>query len=152
MHGREQEYYCPPFPIHPPCSVSSSSFCSSDYPTTNGGMQNGSSVGIHVQITCTIFARFVQSTCMLSRCLLTKFLHRSSVGSVLRVRCWLGTHHYSGLRLSGHQKGSSTVDSGFMRAIAQLRRCPVLHSCNTVHLVLHSCNTGLPVMPCITFL
>ena len=27
---------------------------------------------------------------MLSRCLLTKFLHRSSVGSLLRVRCWLG--------------------------------------------------------------
>ena len=28
--------------------------------------------------------------CMLSRCLLTKFLHRSSVGSLLRVCCWLG--------------------------------------------------------------
>ena len=28
---------------------------------------------------------------MLSRCLLTKFLHRSAVGSLLRVRCWLGT-------------------------------------------------------------
>ncbi len=28
---------------------------------------------------------------ILSRCLLTKFLHRSSVGSLLRVRCWLGT-------------------------------------------------------------
>ncbi len=28
--------------------------------------------------------------CMLSRCLLTKFLHRSSVGSLLRVHCWLG--------------------------------------------------------------
>ncbi len=27
-------------------------------------------------------------TCMLSRGLLTKFLHRSSVGSLLRVRCW----------------------------------------------------------------
>ncbi len=28
--------------------------------------------------------------CMLSRCLVTDFLHRSSVGSLLRVRCWLG--------------------------------------------------------------
>ena len=27
---------------------------------------------------------------MLSRCLLTKFLHRSSVRSLLRVHCWLG--------------------------------------------------------------
>ncbi len=27
---------------------------------------------------------------MLSRCLLTKFLHRSSVGSSSRVRCWFG--------------------------------------------------------------
>ena len=28
--------------------------------------------------------------CMLSRCLLATFLHRSSVGSLLRVHCWLG--------------------------------------------------------------
>ena len=28
--------------------------------------------------------------CVLSRCLLTKFLRRSSVGRLLRVRCWLG--------------------------------------------------------------
>ena len=27
---------------------------------------------------------------VLSRCLLTKFLYRSSVGSLLRVHCWLG--------------------------------------------------------------
>ncbi len=32
--------------------------------------------------------------CMLSRCLLTSFLHRSSVGSLLRVRCWLGRPMY----------------------------------------------------------
>ncbi len=59
------------------------------HPTTNGGTQNGSSVG-----TCKrcmrVFARFAP-ICMLSRCLLTKFLHRSSVGSLLRVSCcWLG--------------------------------------------------------------
>ncbi len=30
------------------------------------------------------------SICMLSRCLLAKVLHRSSIGSLLRVRCWLG--------------------------------------------------------------
>ncbi len=28
---------------------------------------------------------------MLSRCLSTKFMHRSSGGSLLRVRCWLGS-------------------------------------------------------------
>ncbi len=51
------------------------------------GMQNGSSVRI-----CTrcmhFFARLAQ-ICMLNRCLLTKFLHRNSVGSLLRARCWL---------------------------------------------------------------
>ena len=29
--------------------------------------------------------------CMLSRCLATKFLRQSSVGSLLRVSCWLGS-------------------------------------------------------------
>ncbi len=62
--------------------------CKGPIPTSNGGMQNGSSVGI-----CThcvhVFARLMP-TCMLSRCLLTKFLHRSSGGSLLRVCCWLG--------------------------------------------------------------
>ncbi len=28
---------------------------------------------------------------MLSRCLVTKFLHQSPAGSLLRVRCWLGS-------------------------------------------------------------
>ncbi len=37
-----------------------------------------------------IIARLVL-ICMLSRCLVTKFLHLSSVGSLLRVRCWLGS-------------------------------------------------------------
>ncbi len=61
------------------------------YPTTNGGMQNGSSVGI-LHTHCThIFAHLVP-ICMLSRSLLTEVLHRNSVGSLLRVRCWLGTH------------------------------------------------------------
>ncbi len=54
------------------------------HPTTSGGMQNETSVGI-----CThcihVLARLV-----LSRCLITKFLHQSSVGSFLRVCCWLG--------------------------------------------------------------
>ncbi len=49
----------------------------------------GSSVGM-----CTrcvhVFCTFQASTCVPSRCLLAKFLRRSSVGSLLRVRCWLG--------------------------------------------------------------
>ena len=61
---------------------------SKSYPTTNGGMQNGSSVK-----TCTncthVFARLAP-ICMLGWCLFTKFLHWTSVGSLLRVRCWLG--------------------------------------------------------------
>ena len=46
----------------------------------------------HVQYTS--HARFFASLaliCMLSRGLVTKFLHRTSVGSLLRVYCWLGT-------------------------------------------------------------
>ncbi len=65
-------------------SSSSSSSC----PTTNSSMLNGSWDGI-----CThcihVFAHS-GPTCMLGRCLFAKFLHRSSVGSFLRVRCWLG--------------------------------------------------------------
>ncbi len=58
------------------------------FPTSNGGMQKGSSVGM-----CThcihVFAHLAL-ICMLSRCLGTKFPHRSSGGSLLRVSCWLG--------------------------------------------------------------
>ncbi len=46
-----------------------------------------------LEYVCThcihVFARLAP-ICMLSRCLLTKFLHRRSVRSLLRVRCWLG--------------------------------------------------------------
>ncbi len=59
-----------------------------EYPTTNGGMQNGSSVEICTHCT-HVFARSSQ-ICMLSRCLLKKFLHRSSGGTLIRVRCLLG--------------------------------------------------------------
>ncbi len=56
-------------------------------------MQNGSSVGISTHCV-HVFARFVP-ICMLSRCLLTKFPRRSSGGSFLRVRCWLGNAFFS---------------------------------------------------------
>ncbi len=58
------------------------------YPTASGGMQNGSSVGICTH--CTHVLHVWRQFCTLSRCLLTKFLHRSSVGILWRVRCWLG--------------------------------------------------------------
>ena len=61
------------------------------HPTTNGGVQNGSSFGIYTHCTY-VFAHLVP-ICMLSRCLLTKFLRRSSVGSSLRARCWLGMYY-----------------------------------------------------------
>ncbi len=44
-----------------------------------------------LHIACT-FLHFWPRLAMLSRCLLTEFLHRSSVGSSLRLRCWLGRH------------------------------------------------------------
>ncbi len=58
------------------------------FPTTNCATQDGSSVGMH---TCCahVFASLAPIS-MLSRCFVTKFLHRSSGGSLLRVRCWLG--------------------------------------------------------------
>ncbi len=43
---------------------------------------------------CTHVSARLALICVLSRCLLTKFLHRSSVGSLLRVRCWLGCRSY----------------------------------------------------------
>ncbi len=48
-----------------------------------------------------IFFARLAPICMLRRCLLTKFLVRSSVGSLLRVRCWLGSSKVSVWR-SGH--------------------------------------------------
>ena len=61
------------------------------YPTTNGGMQNGSSVGVYTRCIYTFFARLVP-ICLLSRCILAKKnLRRSSRGSLLRVHCWLGS-------------------------------------------------------------
>ncbi len=59
-----------------------------DNPTTHGGMQNGRSVGICTRCVHA-FARLAPIF-MLSRCLFTKFLRRSSAGSLSRVRCWLG--------------------------------------------------------------
>ena len=59
------------------------------YPTTNGDMQKW-------KLTLNIYTKhihvFACSTpiCMLSRFILTEFLHQSSVGDILRVRCWLG--------------------------------------------------------------
>ncbi len=62
------------------------------FPTTNGGMQNGSSVGLYTHCI-HVFACLAQicTVWSVSACLLTRFLHRSSVGSLLRVRCWLGS-------------------------------------------------------------
>ena len=56
-----------------------------------GGMQNGSSVGTSTHRIHVFFAHIWHPICMFSRCLVTKFLHRSSVGSLLRVCCRLGS-------------------------------------------------------------
>ncbi len=59
------------------------------YPTTNGGMQNEIYIGTHC-----MHVFFLHVWCLLarsSRCLVAKFLRRSSAESLLRVRCWLGT-------------------------------------------------------------
>ncbi len=59
------------------------------YPTTNGGMQNGSSVEIRTH-SLQVFARLAP-ICMVIGCLVTKFLHRRLVGfinSALLVGWW----------------------------------------------------------------
>ncbi len=66
----------------PKCQLKVESF-----PTTNGGMPNGSSVG--TQARCTQVFASLAPICMLRRCFLTKFLHRSSAGSLLRARALL---------------------------------------------------------------
>ena len=51
--------------------------------------KNGSSSrNMHMLRTCS--RTFWHPICVLGRCLATKFLRRKSVGSLLRVRCWLG--------------------------------------------------------------
>ena len=44
----------------------------------------------YIHIAYTFFARLAP-ICKLSQCYIKKFLHCSSVESLLRVRCWLGT-------------------------------------------------------------
>ena len=44
---------------------------------------------LHTAYTFLHFWR--RFTCYVSRCLVTKFLHWSSGGSLLRLRCWLGS-------------------------------------------------------------
>ena len=77
-------------------------------PTTNNNVQNGSLVGIYTQ--CIHVFAGLASICMLSRCLLTKFLHWNSVRSLLRVRCWLGPLY---------SKLSSTVPHSLLLFVAQ---------------------------------
>ncbi len=61
------------------------------YPTTNGGMQNGRSVGICIR--CIHVFEHLAPICMLSRCLLTKISasepSRKFIESALLVGYWL---------------------------------------------------------------
>ncbi len=50
---------------------------------------DGSSVGICARCV-TRYLHVWRPICMLGRCSVTKFLHLTSGGSLLRVRCWLG--------------------------------------------------------------
>ncbi len=59
------------------------------FPTTNGGMQNGSSVGIFTH--CMHFFACLVLICMLSRCLLTKFLQRSSLRKFIKGALLVGS-------------------------------------------------------------
>ncbi len=63
------------------------------HPTSNGGMQNGSSVGI-----CTrcvhIFARFDADLHAQSVIINNNFCIGAQEGSLFRARCWLGRSSY----------------------------------------------------------
>ncbi len=55
--------------------------------------KSGSSVGTRTRCVHVFFCTFGRPIRMLSRCLVTKFLRRSSGGSLLRARCWSGSQH-----------------------------------------------------------
>ena len=80
-------------------------------PTTKGGVQNGSSIGICAY--CIHVCARLALICMLSRCLLTKFLHWSSVTSLLRSRCWLGDLATKGEVSSEKEKNLSAFIPSF---------------------------------------
>ncbi len=63
-------------------------------PTTNSGMQNGSS-GSKYTLHSTHFCTFGVDLYAQSA-LLTKFLHQSSVWSLLKVHYWFGSHAWEG--------------------------------------------------------
>ena len=60
------------------------------FPTTSCGMQNGSPFGICTHCIHVFFWHIWHPIVSAVGCLITKFPHRSSVGSLLRVRCRLG--------------------------------------------------------------
>ena len=64
--------------------------------------KDGSSVGTRTRCT---FLRVLRRLVTLGRCLLTKFLHRSSGGGLLRVRCWLGKRERKEIRAVTHDEG-----------------------------------------------
>ncbi len=74
-------------------------------------MQNGSSVGIHSTHCIHVHTSLHvwRSICMLTRCLSTKFLHKSLVGSLLRVRCWLGCRNFD------QNRGKNNLGRGIYR-------------------------------------
>ena len=61
-------------------------------PATNGCMQKWK-LSQNLYTLRTRFCMFGRRFCMLSWCLLAKYLHWSSVGILLRVCCWLGSRH-----------------------------------------------------------
>ncbi len=65
---------------------------------------------LHIAYTVHVFARLAP-ICMLSWCLLTKFLRRNSVESLLKVRCWLGRRCCSSIRCQKHSLGYGERDS-----------------------------------------
>ena len=74
-------------------------------PTSNGGVQKWK-LSQNTYTLRTLFCTFWRRFAMLGRCSLTKFLHRSSVGSLLRVRCWLGKEGEGrdGMKMSGTRR------------------------------------------------
>ena len=60
------------------------------YPTSSNGMQDGSSVGIRTRCMHRFFLHVWRPFACSVGAYRQKFSHRSSVGSLLSVRCWLG--------------------------------------------------------------
>ena len=102
-------------------------------PNHNGGMHHGNSWNIQFKHCIHVFCTFGADLYAQSRCLLTKFRYRSSVGRLSKVRCWLGKDS------DAHRTRSEQCSSYFpLPPLLQFRQCLMRSSALLVRVVQHT--------------